>query len=134
MMDVSLKDVGSFLSALGSGALAGSPFGGWVGATVGAYIGGLSYILRHWIFGDGGKSKAKIKVQKVINDERAKDKTPIELNAKISQMLDQAQNNIIENTNLEIRNIEALGETIEKTKGTIREYVQSLKYSGHGSF
>lgn len=133
-LDVSLKDVGSFLSALGSGALAGSPFGGWVGATVGAYIGGLSYILRHWIFGDGGKSKAKIKVQKVINDERAKDKTPIELNAKISQMLDQAQNNIIENTNLEIRNIEALGETIEKTKGTIREYVQSLKYSGHGSF
>lgn len=132
-LDLSLKDVGSFLSALGSGALAGSPFGGWVGATVGAYIGGLSYILRHWIFGDGGKSKARLKVQKIINEERDKDNTPIELNNRLSYMLDQAQGAIIENINQEIRNIEALGETIENTKEKIREYVQSIKNSEHGN-
>ena len=132
-LDLSLKDVGSFLSALGSGALAGSPFGGWVGATVGAYIGGLSYILRHWIFGDGGKSKARLKVQKIINEERDKDNTPIELNNRLSMMLDKAQGAIIENINQEIRNIEALGETIENTKEKIREYVQSIKNSEHGN-
>ena len=132
-LDLSLKDVGSFLSALGSGALAGSPFGGWVGATVGAYIGGLSYILRRWIFGDGGKSQARLKVQKIINEERDKDNTPVELYKQLSSMLDEAQGDIIENTNQEIRNIEALGETIEKTKEKIREYVQSIKNAGYGN-
>lgn len=126
-MDVSLGDVGGFITAVISGGLAGSPFGGWIGASIGALLSGGSYLLKKWVFGDGGKAKAKAEIQTKIDEAFAKDTHATELIAEISTKLDSAQQKVQERIKKELANIQRLEKTIDNTKGQIKLYLNNIK-------
>ena len=126
-MDLSLGDVGGFITAVISGGLAGSPFGGWIGASIGALLSGGSYLLKKWVFGDGGKAKAKAEIQTKIDEAFAKDTHATELIAEISTKLDSAQQKVQERIKKELANIQRLEKTIDNTKGQIKLYLNNIK-------
>lgn len=132
-MDFSYGDVGGFLAALVSGGLAGSPFGGWIGASIGAVLSGGSYVLRKWIFGDGGKSKSKEKVKKKIDEAFRNDTTRNELINNISRNLDKVRNDIYVKIKEENDNIHALGIIIDSAKEQMKNYVNSIKNKKYGN-
>lgn len=47
-LDINIKDIGSLALDVGSWALALSPFGGWIGAAVGAALGLILHILKKY--------------------------------------------------------------------------------------
>lgn len=132
-MDLSFGDVGGFFAALLGGGLAGSPFGGWIGASIGAAVSGISYLLRIWIFGDGGKSKAKEKARKEIEDTFRKDTTKYELLNMISSKLDKVRNDIYEKIKEENNNIHDLGEIIDSAKEQMKNYVKTINNKKYGN-
>lgn len=132
-MDLSFGDVGGFFAALLGGGLAGSPFGGWIGASIGAAVSGISYLLRKWIFGDGGKSKAKEKARKEIEDTFRKDTTKYELLNMISSKLDKVRNDIYEKIKEENNNIHDLGEIIDSAKEQMKNYVKTINNKKYGN-
>ena len=132
-MDLSFGDVGGFAAALVSGGLAGSPFGGWIGASIGAVLSGGSYVLRKWIFGDGGKSKAKEKARKEIEEAFRKDTTKQELLDNISRNLEKVRNGIYNKIKEEKNNIQTLGEIIDSSKEQIKKYVKSINNKEYGN-
>ena len=131
-MDISFGDVGEFISACIGGAAFGSK-GGWIGAGIGAVVGGLYYALKNWIFGDGGKSKAKKKARKETEETFRKDTTKYDLINNISSNLDKVRNGIYDRINEEINNIQALGEIIDSSKEQIKKYVKSIKNTKYGN-
>lgn len=132
-MDLSFGDVGGFFAALLGGGLAGSPFCGWIGASIGAAVSGISYLLRKWIFGDGGKSKAKEKARKEIEDTFRKDTTKYELLNMISSKLDKVRNDIYEKIKEENNNIHDLGEIIDSAKEQMKNYVKTINNKKYGN-
>lgn len=131
-MDISFGDVGEFLAALGGGALAGAPFGGWIGGSIGAFLSGLSYVLKKLFFGDGGKSKAKEKARKEIEEQFKKDTTKSEIIKSILGNLDKVRNEIYDKIREENKNIQALGEIIDSSKEQIIKYVKSINNTEYG--
>lgn len=132
-MDISFGDVGEFLAALGGGALAGAPFGGWIGGSIGAFLSGLSYVLKIWFFGDGRKSKAKEKARKEIEEQFKKDTTKSEIIKSILGNLDKVRNEIYDKIREENKNIQALGEIIDSSKEQIKKYVKSINNTEYGN-
>ena len=132
-MDLSIGDVGGLVTALVGGGLAGSPFGGWIGASIGAAISGVSYVLRKWIFGDGGKSKAKEKARKEIDEAFRKDTTKDELLNNISSKLDKVKNEIYDKVKEENNNIQFLGEIIDSAKEQMKNYVKTINKKNYGN-
>ena len=68
-MEISLKDIGSFVLDVGSTALVGACFGP-LGAVAGAFIGAM----KHLLFSDGGKSQARLEIEKSLEDSKGKNK------------------------------------------------------------
>lgn len=132
-MDLSIGDVGGLVTALVGGGLAGSPFGGLIGASIGAAISGVSYVLRKWIFGDGGKSKAKEKARKEIDEAFRKDTTKDELLNNISRKLDKVRNDIYNKIKEENNNIRSLGEIIDSSKEQMKNYVKTINNKKYGN-
>lgn len=132
-MDISFGDVGGFVAALISGGLAGSPFGGWIGASIGAVASMVSYVLRKWFFGDGGKSKAKEKARKEIEDAFRKDTTKDDLINNISSKLGKVRNDIYDKIKEENNNIRSLGEIIDSAKEQMKNYVKTINNKKYGS-
>ena len=132
-MDLSYGDIGGFVAALVSGGLAGSPFGGWIGASIGVVVSGASYVLQKWVFGDGGKSKAKEKARKEIEEVFRKDTTKNELLKNISSNLDKVKNGIYDKIKEENNNILSLGEIIDSAKKQMKNYVKTINNKKYGS-
>ncbi len=132
-MDLSYGDIGGFVAALVSGGLAGSPFGGWIGASIGVVVSGASYVLQKWVFGDGGKSKAKEKARKEIEEVFGKDTTKNELLKNISSNLDKVKNGIYDKIKEENNNILFLGEIIDSAKKQMKNYVKTINNKKYGS-
>jgi len=132
-MNFSLGDFGGFVAALFRGLIAGSPFGGWIGASIGAVLSGLSYVLRKLFYGDGGKGKAKEKARKEIEETFRKDTTRQELLNNISSSLDKVRNEIYDKIKEENNNIRALGEIIDSAKYQMKNYVKTINNKEYGN-
>lgn len=132
-MDLSFGDVGGFVKALVGGVLTGSKIGGWIGASIGAVILGVSYVLRKWIFGDGGKSKAKEEARKKTEEVFRKDTTKDELINNISSKLDKVRNDIYDKIKEESNNILSLEEIIDSAKEQMKNYVKTINNKKYGN-
>ena len=132
-MDLSFGDVGGFVKALVGGVLTGSKIGGWIGASIGAVILGVSYVLRKWIFCDGGKSKAKEEARKKIEEVFRKDTTKDELINNISSKLDKVRNDIYDKIKEESNNILSLEEIIDSAKEQMKNYVKTINKKNYGN-
>lgn len=124
-MDFSLDDFDEFAAALIGVGL----FGGWIGAIIGF----LSYILRKWIFGDGGKSKAKEKARKIIEEAFRKDTTKYELLNNVVKNLNKEKNRIYDEIKEENNNIRSLGEIIDSAKEQMKNYVKTINNKKYGN-
>ena len=89
--------------------------------------------MRKWIFGDGGKSKAKEKARKEIEDTFRKDTTKYELLNMISSKLDKVRNDIYEKIKEENNNIHDLGEIIDSAKEQMKNYVKTINNKKYGN-
>jgi vacuolar-type H+-ATPase subunit H len=124
-MDFSLDDFDEFAAALIGVGL----FGGWIGAIIGF----LSYILRKWFFGDGGKSKAKEKARKIIEEAFRKDTTKYELLNNVVKNLNKEKNRIYDEIKEENNNIRSLGEIIDSAKEQMKNYVKTINNKKYGN-
>jgi hypothetical protein len=122
-MDLSLEDVG-LVAAFAISSIF-SPIAG--------IVLGVSYFLKKWIFGDGGKSKAKEKARKTIEEAFKKDTTKHELINNISRNLDKVKNDIYDKIKEENNNIHDLGEIIDSAKEQMKNYVKTINNKKYGN-
>lgn len=123
-MEISLKDIGSFVLDVGSTALVGAWFGPW-GAVAGAFIGAI----KHLLFSDGGKGKARLEIEKSLEDSKGKNKYMLDqIIQKITNQVDREKNNIVNQIRREKSNLLELSEIVGKTQIFLRSYINQLKY------
>ena len=130
-MGISIKDVTSFALDVGGSAVTGAAVGSiipGVGTAIGAAIGAAFGALKCWIFGDGGKGKARKVVVDTINESY--DKNKVDLDRTIQGVLNKL-NNIKRKIESQIRteksNLQELSEVINKTQLHLRKFVNELK-------
>ena len=123
-MEISLKDIGSFVLDVGSTALVGACFGP-LGAVAGAFIGAM----KHLLFSDGGKSQARLEIEKSLEDSKGKNKYLLDqIIHKITNQVDRERNNIVNQIRKEKSNLLELSEIVGKTQIFLRSYINQLKY------
>lgn len=126
------KTAGTAAAGAGLGAALGSivPGAGTItGAAVGAVVGGVV----HLFTGKDGKSEAKNKVSKAIEEdkERAWNKLSDDM-VRIHRALDNQSHSIRNAIDKELNNIERMRTAVNSTQLHLQEFANNIKNSGYG--
>lgn len=127
-LKIKFSDVFSSIVDVVGFALTGALFGP-IGILVGALIGGVLSILKKTIFGDGGKGKAKNKIENELRKSYG-DNLPL-LNKQISILninIDNSRDKIINQIKDEKHNLLSFSKTINMTRISLEKFVTNLKY------
>lgn len=123
-LDINIKDIGSLALDVGSWALALSPFGGWIGAAVGAALGLILHILKKVFFSDHGKSKAKEKVQKELDSCKSKILEGLHIQfLPLFSKLDSHKNTIQSTIRNEYESLTELSTIVDNDLIELRKYI-----------
>jgi hypothetical protein len=128
-LKIKFSDVFSSIIDVGGLALTGGALFGPIGILVGALIGGVLSILKKTILGDGGKGKAKHKIEKELRKSYG-DNLPL-LNKQISILnknIDNSRDKIINQIKDEKHNLLSFSKTINMTRISLEKFVTNLKY------
>lgn len=127
-LKIKFSDVFSSIIDVGGFALTGALFGP-IGILVGALIGGVFSISKKTIFGDGGKGKAKNKIENELRKSYG-DNLPL-LKKQISILnknIDNSRDKIINQIKDEKHNLLSFSKTINMTRISLEKFVTNLKY------
>lgn len=127
-LKIKFSDVFSSIIDVVGFALTGALFGP-IGILVGALIGGVLSIFKKTIFGDGGKGKAKNKIENELR-KSYRDNLPL-LEKQISILktnIDNSRDKIINQIKDEKHNLLSFSKTINMTRISLEKFVTNLKY------
>lgn len=131
-MSISFSEIASTITGAALGAIVGAFFGG-VGAIPGALIGAGLDNLRKAIFGDGGKSKAKDKMKKELDNVKIKTQSILNdtcsnINASISEETERTERKVKE----DIVNLGAIQDTLTKAKQLLNSEIININKASYG--
>lgn len=130
-MEISIKDVGSFALDVGGSAATGAAVGSFIpglGTAIGTAIGAALGILKHWIFGDGGKGKARKVVIDTLEESRSRNIVQLDRTIQgITNKLNNNQRNFVSQIQIEKNNLLEMHEIINKIQLHLRSFINELK-------
>ena len=123
-LDINIKDIGNLALDVAAWAMALSPFGGWIGAAIGAAIGFVLHILRKIFFSDHGKGKAKEKVRKELDSSKNKILEDLHIQlASLLTKLDSHNNTIQSKISDEYESLSELSAIVDNDLIELRKYI-----------
>ena len=130
-MEISIKDVRSFALDVGGSAVTGAGVGSIIpglGTAIGAAIGAALGILKHWIFGDGGKGKARKVVIDTLEESWSRNIVQLDRTIQgITNKLNNNQRNFVSQIQIEKNNLLEMHEIINKIQLHLRSFINELK-------